>query len=58
MQVFKQKAQKSLKELVRVLISAVGTWVDILLKGGLRPEISPLYMKVLTLIKVKSNVFL
>ena len=32
MQVFKHKARKSLKELVRVLISAVGTWVDILLK--------------------------
>ena len=30
----------------------------ILVKGELRPEISLLHMKVLTLIKAKSNVFL
>ena len=30
----------------------------LLLKGELQPEISLLYMKILTLIKAKSNVFL
>ena len=34
-----------------------GSWRP-LVKGELRPEISLLHMKVLTLIKAKSNVFL
>ena len=33
-------------------------WITNNVKGELRPEIFPLHMKVLTLIKAKSNVFL